>query len=199
MNGRRQKIKDTFDGIHIVGEGITEQYYFTHIKNQYNCTCKIKPRFFDKTCIGDICSCTEKLLKGGAVVICVFDADVSSRNQKENKALEQFKHKYGSNEQVIICDSLPSIEFWFLIHFRETNCYFIDSASVTKTLKKHLKNYCKNKTYLEKGNWVHELCSNGKLDKARSWSESDVLHDGSYSDLYKAFDRLLGKKSVNTK
>ncbi len=193
MEGRNQKIKDTYPGIHIVGEGITEQYYFTHIKHIYNYRCIVKPRFFEQTCISDIQKCTIKLLKEDADVICVFDADVSSRNLKENNALALFKQKYGNNKHVIICDSLPSIEFWFLLHYKETNRYFLNSDAVAKILKKHLKDYCKNKTYLEKENWVRDLCSDGKLDKALERSISDALHDGSYSDLYKAFECLSGE------
>ncbi|MDD4637208.1 MAG: RloB family protein [Bacteroidales bacterium] len=196
MNGRSQKTKETFAGIHIVGEGITEQYYFSHIKTIFNFKCIVKPRFFEQTCIHDIRTCTEKLLRDGAIVICVFDADVSSRNKKENDALVKFKQKYEKNKHVIICDSLPSIEFWFLIHFKETNCYYQSSADVEKALKKYLKDYCKNKIYLEKENWVRELCSKGKLDKAISWSKSDLLHNGSYSNLFKAFDCLLDKEQI---
>ena len=32
MGGRKQKMRKPKPGIYIVGEGITEQYYFAHIK-----------------------------------------------------------------------------------------------------------------------------------------------------------------------
>jgi hypothetical protein len=35
MGGRKQKIREPKSGIYIVGEGITEQYYFSHIKKIY--------------------------------------------------------------------------------------------------------------------------------------------------------------------
>lgn len=31
-----------------------------------------------------------------------------------------FKKKYENNANVILCDSLQSIEYWFLLHFEDT-------------------------------------------------------------------------------
>lgn len=39
------KIREPKSGIYIVGEGITEQYYFSHIKILLGIHCTIKPRF----------------------------------------------------------------------------------------------------------------------------------------------------------
>ena len=70
----------------------------------------------------------EKLIKqvldNEGLAIVVFDADVSSWNDTERKRLQDLKRKYDKNKRVILCDSMPSVEFWFLIHFINTNKYY---------------------------------------------------------------------------
>lgn len=48
MGGRRQNTRDLKPGIYIIGEGITEQYYFSHLRELYKLNCKIRPRLFKK-------------------------------------------------------------------------------------------------------------------------------------------------------
>ena len=36
------------------------------------------------------------------------------------KKMVSFKKKYENNANVILCDSLQSIEYWFLLHFEDT-------------------------------------------------------------------------------
>lgn len=187
MKGRKQGNLELKKGIFIVGEGLTEQYYFAHLKhiNKYNW--HVKPRFFGKTDIAQIDKTVKNLLMGGVTAVCVFDADVSKRNQIENKKLEQFKKEYEKEDCVIICDSLPSIEFWFFLHFVKTNRHFANSSAVEKELKNFLKNYDKTKKYLENSSWVEELAK--KLNDAINNAKSLDIRDGSsYSNIYKLLD-----------
>ncbi len=189
MGGRRSKKLKLKKGLYIIGEGITEQFYFSHLKTLNNYKCIIKPRFFGKTDILRITKQVEKLLLGDITVICVFDADVSLRNKVENNKLQQFKNKYKRNKNVIICDSLPSIEFWFLLHFIQTTKPFINSKSVEKELRKHMIGYSKNKTFLEDAKWVEALSN--KLKEAMQNSQSNETANGhSYSNIYKAIVEL---------
>jgi len=65
-----------------------------------------------------------EVIEGGGVAICVFDTDVTQRVEAEKKKLNRLVKKYIRKENVIFCDSLPSIEYWFLIHYKNTNKYF---------------------------------------------------------------------------
>lgn len=85
MGGRRKRNLDLKGSVFVIGEGITEQYYFTHLKHLRKYKCVVKPRFFGKTSIDEIEKSVKKLLPGGVSVICVFDADVSERNATEKK------------------------------------------------------------------------------------------------------------------
>jgi hypothetical protein len=189
MGGRKNKKLDLRNGIFIVGEGITEQYYFAHLKQLRKYSCSVKPRFFGKTSIDEISRTVSKLLMGGVSVICIFDADVSARDAVENEKLNKFKKKYQKNDLVTICDTLPSIEFWFLLHFVKTNKQFVNAKSLENELKKYLPNYDKTEKYLKNKTWVEQFmdqlnfaCINAKaIDQTQSCS---------YSNIFKAIDLL---------
>ncbi len=119
-------------GITIIGEGLTERYYFTHLKRLkgYRYTCK--PRNFTEQSIEDIQKQVERVLADRGVAVCVFDADVARAKPAEKAKLDAMRKKYANRENVVICDSMPSIEFWFLIHFLNTNKYFASSRDVYK-------------------------------------------------------------------
>jgi hypothetical protein len=194
MSGRRQKTRDLKPGIYIVGEGITEQYYFSHIKKILDLNCRVKPRFFGNTSIKELDKKIERLLLDDVIIICVFDADVSQYNSAEKKRLKALYKKYGNNENVLLCDSLPSIEFWFLIHYLDTNRIFKNSNEVEELLKTYISNYKKTEVFLEKEKWVKDLCSENQLAEAIKRASQYQYESGSYSNVYKAFEILFKNK-----
>ncbi len=62
MGGRRKKGLVLKGDVFVIGEGITEQYYFSHLKQLKKYKCIIKPRFFGKTSIDEIGKSVERLL-----------------------------------------------------------------------------------------------------------------------------------------
>ena len=190
MGGRKQKIREPKPGIYIVGEGITEQYYFAHIKRILGYQCTIKPRFFGNTNIAEMRKKIEELLHDDIFVICVFDADVSTHNESERRKLSQLKNRYRNNKNLILCDSLPSIEFWFMLHYLDTNRQFIDSNEAESLLKRYIPTYEKTASFLEKEKWVRDLSSANKLNQAIERSKRFESEQGSYSNVYRAFDVL---------
>lgn len=122
--------------IHIVGEGLTELFYFSHLKKILGYRYSISPRLFENNSIEKIDKKIKELLDEDVFVICVFDADVSRRSDAENKKMVSLKKKYENNPNVILCDSLQSIEYWFLLHFEDTCPYsFLDARSLVFKLK----------------------------------------------------------------
>ena len=197
---QHRKLKEE---IFIIGEGITEQYYFSHLKFLKQYKCVVKPRFFGKTSLDEIDKTAQKLLSGGVTVVCVFDTDVSERDEVEKEKLKNFIRKYKNDRDIIICDSLPSIEYWFLLHFVKINKSFKDAKEVIKELKQAaskneksmannrnpFKNYEKTKKYLENSGWVKFLIQN--QSKAFEYAKSLGQKEGhSYTNIYKAFDFL---------
>jgi len=177
------------ESIYVIGEGLTEKYYFQHLKKVKGYSCIVRPRFFSsKNSIYYLEKRTRELLLADVKVICAFDADVSQRNDKEKARLSNFIQAYKDNENVIICDSLPSVEFWFLLHFKKTNKYFPNYNSIRNELRKHIQGYDKTEKYLMQDRWVKVLIE--KQDIAINNGKSLIPGEGSYSNIYKAIELL---------
>lgn len=191
MGGRRQKFKKLKPGLYIIGEGLTELYYFKHLKEIFHYTCTIKPRFCDNTCVKQMDDTIAQLVAENVKVICVFDADTSSRNPEEDQVLQELKLKYKANRNVLLCDSMPSIEYWFLIHFIETRASLPTSKDAIRLLKKHIRDYSKTKKFLEKKQWVETMSlKSGSIKNARKWAALAPKESISYSKINKAIDLL---------
>ncbi|HOS57583.1 MAG TPA: hypothetical protein PLL08_00280 [Bacteroidales bacterium] len=74
----------------IIGEGFTEQYYFSHLRSLYNFHYTIKPYFFGTTSFKDMDRKAGEVIAGGGVAVCVFDADVSERDETEKVPIRIF-------------------------------------------------------------------------------------------------------------
>jgi hypothetical protein len=185
---RERKIKAP--NVTIIGEGLTERCYFKHLKSLkgYRYTCK--PRNFSQQSIDDLQKQIDKVLTDDGVAVCVFDADVAREKPAERKKLEAMQKKYAGNEQVILCDSMPYIEFWFLIHYLNTNKYFASSADVIKILRRYLPDFSKHEIYLSKEKWVVDMIADGKQDTAMERAKAFGMTGESYSNIYKAFEKF---------
>ena len=164
--------------ITVIGEGLTERWYFDHLRTvmgyRYDCKRKL----------------IEWVLQNGGIAVCVCDADITRNNIVESQRLKEMKEYYSGNDRVVICDSMPSIEFWFLLHYLETSRNFNRSAEVAAVLRRSLPAFQKSGAFLEKVQWVAELCADNKLmlacERARAISEKSQSE--SYSNIFKAID-----------
>lgn len=177
----------------IIGAGVTEQWYFTHLQTLFNYRLKIRPRFFGQEDIPSISRKIEAILDDGGKAICVFDADVSTWNDTEKKRLEHLRQKYSKNKNVVFCDSRPSIEYWFLLHFINTNRYFGTSKAVINELIDCIPNFGKNEGFLKNQKWVAEMSADGKLETACCRADTFGMDGESYSNVNKAINELSGK------
>ena len=198
----------------ISGGTNTERYYFTHINDTTNYKFNIRPKYF-----ADESNYTEAFPKrikeildanSDAKIFCVFDWDTIRGHQKNLKKHEAFVNMYKSeieNGSVVICPSMPSIEYWFLLHFENyTDLIKTCGTKLQKLLspymmpffpdvKKKLLSLLKNEDYIKDSTWVKNLCANGKLDDAikraedniKAAIEADDLENQSYSYVYKVF------------
>lgn len=190
MGGRKQAQKEIKPGIYILGEGKTEQYYFTHIKSLLGYKYNVKPRLCRNTSIDEIRCKIEELIKDLVFIICVFDLDVINRDNKEKAKYDKLINKYKRYNNILFCTSLPSIEYWFLLHYEKTNKYFKDSEAVAKELKKYIKDYNKKEDYLKKTKWVEELLKDNKLEKAIERAKQNPDKSGSYTNIYEAIEKI---------
>lgn len=174
--------------ITLIGEGLTEQYYFRHIRAIFNFRYVIKPYYFGVTSLREMDRKIAEVLSGGGIAVCVFDVDVAGRNEAERKKLAILFKKYGNKPSVVFCHSLPSVEYWFLLHFRNTNRAFRDAHDAKNQLSEYIINYEKSAKFLEDEKWVKGLCNDAKLDLAIERAGNFGETGQSYSNIYKAFD-----------
>ena len=202
----------------IIGAGITEQWYFKHLQTLRKYRVKIWPRYFGRENAFELDKRVDNVLKDEGFAIVVFDADVSQRNDKERQLVERMKTKYANNKDVLVCDSLPSIEYWFLLHYKdagrlfktsnevvEENWFllhykdagrlFKTSNEVVEEIKKYNSQFDKSKKFLENDSWVKDLCDGKRLWQAieRCKQQEDKINRGasvSYSKVYKAIELL---------
>ncbi|WP_302614959.1 RloB family protein [uncultured Bacteroides sp.] len=152
--------------ITIIGEGATERYYFTHLKRMsgYNYICK--PRNFTEQTFDEMQKQIDRVLADNGIAVCVFDADVTRIRPAEKLKYDDMCRKYAKNPSVILCDSMPSIEFWFLLHYLNTNRYFATSDDVITVLRRFIPDFSKRQSFLSKETWVSELIKGNRLNIA---------------------------------
>jgi len=174
----------------IIGAGITEQWYFTHLKALRGYHVKIRPRFFGTETAAGLDKKIEEVLRDEGIAICVFDADVSTWNETERKKLAALQKKYEGNASVILCDSMPSIEYWFLLHFKHTTRHFGTSKAVIKELKKYIPQYDKTEQFLGNQKWAEEMTGEGRQEQACEYADELDVSGGSYTRANKVFQHI---------
>ena len=175
----------------LIGAGITEQWYFKHLKTLKDYRVKIRPRFFGTETANGMAKRIEEVLRNDGFAICVFDADVSTWNELELKKWNALRRKYKDNPSVLLCDSLPSIEYWFLLHYKNTNRYFGTSQAVIEDLKNFIPQYDKTEKFLQQEKWVAEMVDEGRQEEACNRAEMFGVEGESYTNVYKAV-KLMG-------
>lgn len=189
MAGRKTNRRPTKEAIYVIGEGITEQHYFRHLKaiQGYNYT--LIPRFFKITSMERLEKAIEELRADDITVICVFDADTSQRQPAQNAILQRIIRKWEGDESVLLCDSLQAIEYWFILHFEDCCPAHANATQTLRHLKRHITTYEKTGNFLEKQRWVENMMSDGKfanaVDRARRHDNGN-----SYSRIYKAIAKF---------
>ena len=190
----------------ILGEGkVTEYYYFKHLCHLIRCPAEIDKSNFGRKAIGDFEDKIEQVLKGKGSVVVVFDADVMASSETERRRLQAIKDKYRNNENVLICDSYPCIEYWFLLHYADTHKLYSAprlSDKVVKDLCDYIPAYSKQGKWVEDSRWVAALRAEGQEQVARERAvkyaeDSKQYSDGqSYTNLYKFFDKYPPKHNL---
>ena len=105
----------------VVGAGLTEFWYLKHLKPLLDLKFELYPRLFGNESMGEINKLIEEGLNDDAEVICFFDEDVMRWDQVEGKRIKELHCKYDNNSRVTLACSMPSIEYWFLLHHEKTN------------------------------------------------------------------------------
>lgn len=200
----------------ISGGKNTERYYFQHISSLFaQYPFEVRPRFFGKESkyTEEFPIRIQEILRedADAKIFCVFDWD-TIRGKKENLKrhndfVKQIK-TYIDTGQIILCPSMPSFEYWFLLHFKNITRLITTCKEAAKLLNPYMKSYfsqkdinlfdvLKSEKYMEKPDWVKNLYSDSKLDTVIKRAEDNIrkaeeagdLQNQSYSYVYKVFKK----------
>lgn len=199
----------------ICGGSKTERYYFTHINDTTEYKFNIRPRYFgDEARYTDVFPKRIREIQNSnqdAKIYCVFDWDTiygnKARLSKHDVFLRLFQKDIAS-EAVVICPSMPSIEYWFLLHFVDYTNFLRNYGAVANKLAYYLKDcfpdhsiplkkLLKMEKHLKEPIWVKKMCADGKFESAIERAEKNInaaikakaLDSQSYTFVYKIFKK----------
>jgi len=201
----------------VIGGGTnTEKYYFLGINKFTKYNFSVKPEYFgnESKYYEVFPQQINKIIEGNpdAVVYCVFDYDTvyNGRTKQEYhkkflKVIESMKHKCPTC-RITLCPSMPSIEYWFLLHFENNTTLMRNPGIVNSSLSKHMRDYfqtskksfgktLKAEVCLKDLMWVNKLSGDGKLQFAiknaeeniQKFGKADALETHSYSYIFEVF------------
>ena len=197
----------------ISGGSNTERYYFTHINEITDYKFYIRPQYFsdESNYTAAFPKRINEILKDNpdAHIFCVFDWDTICFNEKNRIKHLEFEKQFKSEIQdgsVILCPSMPSIEYWFLLHFENYTDLLKNYSKVSNRLAiykniifpdktEKLKKLFKKGKYLIDSSWVKKLCEDDRLQTAIERAEANIavaeangkLDEQSFSFVYKVF------------
>lgn len=200
---RMKRPKEVRKSYAIVGEGITEFFYFDGFRNsekellkKHNITLKPdKPKHPDYS---DIIAKAKLLLtKEFDVVFCLIDMDYINADNTRKQAYIREKElciKLHTNA-IYFVESNPAFEFWLLLHFIYTDRQFRNCDEVINELKKNgrIENYEKTIEYFSKNNLYAQLREKLEIamGNACGISIDTENHYSPYSRVFEVFEELM--------
>jgi len=168
---RREQHRRLRTNYMVLGDGQTEQFYLKHLKTLFGYKYKVFPSLFSDITIECIEDKIDELLSGGCNLIVYFtDYDIIVKQDKQTK-FRELVYKYRNFNEVLICETMPCIEFWFLLHYKKTTREFLDAEDVRRELEKFINSYSKSKSFLCSTKWVKDLSSDGRIKTATKYAE----------------------------
>lgn len=201
----------------ISGGKNTERYYFKHISSITSYKFNIRPEYFgnESNYTAVFPDKIKEIFKrnNDARIYCVFDWDTifgdKSKSDvafiKHKEFVKKFKKEIKEGK-IIICQSMPSFEYWFLLHFEDTTHLFKNYSQVSNRLAPYLKpcfstpsipfgKLIKSEKYLKEEEWVINLCKDDKLNNAILRAKNNIekaleeknLNRQSYTFVFRIF------------
>ena len=170
---RKRNEKKTKFQVAIIGEGPTEWHYFNDMRQVRRFPYKITPDLPKHSDYKYIFEKAKTLVNDGYnLVFCVLDVDVFKADPKQEEKYQKEKTKLEKNERIVVCETMPCIEYWFLIHYIKYSAkIYPNYSSLEKELKKYLPEYEKSNEYFKKVKIFQTLLKSGDMEEAVKISE----------------------------
>jgi len=187
----------------IVGDGKTEVWYFQMMKKHSVCNFDIRPKLPQDKSIAEQHEQVLSLCRTHDQVIWLVDYDTiraedGKHRKGTQKTSERFKNYYNKlkgNEQLEILLVNPCLEYWFLLHFKDTSKFFAECKGAKIALKKEWKTFEKTEKFFKKQNddiYKHLLSHlPSAIERAKRLGTFDIQEPNkAVCELYKLFDIL---------
>ena len=145
-NKRKRRVKKSYS---IIVDGQTEIWYLQLMKEFEELPrIDIKPELPKNKKLKELFELAKNNAQIYDKVIWLLDLDVIIENDKFEEFKKYVKQLKKNNNATILVNN-PCLEFWFLLHFKETSKLFSGCSNVISELKKcgRLENYEKSEKY----------------------------------------------------
>ena len=156
--GRNIPTKQSFA---VVVDGETEKWYLEMLKqNELDVLFNITPKILQKKNINQQYELVTDLSEEEYdKVFWIVDLDVLLKEEREKKgntsSLQQFLNYWqqlSKQKKIVVIVNNPCLEYWFLLHFKNTSKVFTTCAGAEKQVSQHLKGYEKTEKFFKKSN-----------------------------------------------
>ncbi len=203
---RKSQNRTLKDALVVIVDGETEKWYVEDIKkhtsNRSMKEMSIKPDIPQYKSVEKLFDyAKEKTEKGYNEVVLILDADTILSSTDECKKFKVYfenyravrggkqRRRYVWMSKLRLIVNNPCLEFWYLLHFCDTQKFYANYKDIEVDLQKHLKGYDKSRQYYKdiffKLNGEEGLAEARK--HARPFDIEEALSKGT-SEMNKLFD-----------
>lgn len=186
----------------IVGEGITEWYYFSSMRQAERFGFEVKPSIPKHSDFRSILESARRLAaQGYDYVFCVLDMDDLMKKPATLREYQREKARNRQNRNILFIESMPCFELWFLLHFQKVYSarVYENFHQLKPELVKFLTDYEKSDAYFRKRNLYEFLQKEGSPETAKSHAlqflqdkEKNENPYFNYTLVYEVLDKLRG-------
>ncbi len=188
----------------IVGEGITEWYYFSTMRQVERFGFEVKPSIPKHSDFRSILDSARRLAaEGYDYVFCVLDMDDLIKKPALLREYLRERARNRQNRNILFVESMPCFELWFLLHFLQgySAKVYENFHQLKPELMKYIKDYEKTEAFFRKRSIYEFLEKEGNSDQARQFAQM-LLQDKpksenpyfNYTRVYEVKDKLRSLK-----
>ncbi len=186
--------------IAIIGEGLTEWFYFDQLRIAKHYSFKIAPVLPKHSDLDEMMKLVKKkLCEECDIIICLIDMDIICADSCIKTKYDQYRKEYAKEKSVKFVETNPCTELWFLLHF--LTClsakHYPRYEDLLPDLKKHIPNYEKNEKFFKRINLYQYLEEKGNIENAISYAkrlcrlkDNNQKENCSFSEIFEVVELL---------
>jgi hypothetical protein len=191
----------------VIGEGETEWFYIDALRVGMRYPFRMVPDFAQHSDIPHITKLIQKCLNQGFdYIVVLVDMDrllaCESEMAKYVRMRQSFVARRKTTSHVLILETNPCTEFWFLLHFLPTPILkrYESQNDVIAELRRYMPGYEKTERYFTRNNLFRLLVESGglqralanseKIERLAAESESDSHAYSQINQLFRLLERL---------